>query len=201
MMRMSMRSVVTGAVAILAAGALTPALARDDQMHILTVQLPGGGVEQIQYLGDVAPRVIFAPRAPSIAVPTMAIDSFAVLEQISALMDRQAEAMLRQVEALSNGFVPALPPGANGHSFVSTMPGSGVCTQSVQITYNGRDPAPRIVSNTSGDCGPDPRRHVPANVNMRPPSARPNAAPRAIEVRATGQTPERAPVRQVAWAR
>ena len=101
-MRVSLRSMLTGAVlaggaAILAAGVVTPAVAGDSQVHVLTVQLPGGGVEQIQYTGDVAPRVVLVPASRMVAVPDGGTSIRSrTLERISALMDQQAAAMLRR---------------------------------------------------------------------------------------------------------
>ena len=82
-MRVSLRSVLSGGAAILAVGAVTPAMARDGQVHVLTVQMPGGGVEQIEYTGDVAPQVVFVPTSRMVAVPMMDVDPFATLNRIS----------------------------------------------------------------------------------------------------------------------
>ena len=209
-MRVSLRSMLTGAVLaggalIIAAGVAAPAEAEDSQVHVLTVQLPGGGVEQIQYTGDVAPQVVLVPARRMVTGPVVAplvrIDPFVELERISALMDQQAAAMMRQVENLQGGMIQKLPPGASGYSFVSTMSGNGVCTRSVQITYNGSTAPPRMVSSTSGDCGPDRRQQAPTEVTVPAPFGRPNATPRTIEVKASGQRPDGGTARQVALAR
>ncbi len=187
-------AVLAAGAAILTAAAVSPVMAEDNQVHVLTVQLPGGGIEQIQYTGDVQPRVVLVPSPAMVAAPTIATDPFATLERISAMMDRQADAMLRQLPAMAATLmdpVPALPPGANGYSFVSTMSGNGVCMHSVRITYNGG--APKVVSNTSGDCGPDAAQR-PSDVNTPSPAIRP--ASKTIEARAGGE-----PLRQVAWDR
>jgi hypothetical protein len=196
-MRMSLHSVLAGAAAILAAASLTPAMAADGQVHVLTVQLPGGGMERIQYTGDVAPRVVLVPVPATMAAPMMMPDPFPALERISAMMHQQEAAMLRQVQALAttpDTALPGLPPGASGYSFVSTMSGSGVCMRSVRITYNGGNAAPRVVSSTSGDCGSGHGTQAPTEVNT-PATIRP--APNTIEARATdGEA-----ARQVAWNR
>jgi hypothetical protein len=205
-MWVSLRPMLTGAVlaggaALLATGVVTPAVAGDSQVHVLTVRLPGGGVEQIQYTGDVAPQVVLVPAPRMVMGPMVAVDPFAELERISALMDRQATNMLRQVESLQGNVIPSLPPGASGYSFVSTMLGNGVCTRSVQITYNGGSTPPRMVSHTSGNCGPDRGQRPPTEVTVPAPIGRPNTTPRTIEVKANGQALDGGTVRQVALAR
>lgn len=195
-MRVSTKSVLVCGAAALAAAVVTPALAGDGQIDVLSVQLPGGGVEQIQYTGDVAPRVVLVPAQSAVAMPMFAADPFATLDRISAMMDRQAAAMLQQVQAMTAapiGAMPGLPPGASGYSFVSTMSGNGVCTRSVQITYNGANAAPKMVSSTSGNCGPAHGAQAPTQANT--PAIRPT--PNAIEARAT----DGGAARQVAWNR
>jgi hypothetical protein len=196
-MRVFLRSVFAVGAAILAAGVVTPAMAGDGRVHVLTVQLPGGGVEQIEYTGDVAPQVVFVPTSRMVAVPMMDVDPFATLNRISAMMDRQAAAMLREVESMQGNMLPGLPRGAGGDSFVSTMSGSGVCTSSVRITYNGGNAPPQMVSSSSGDCGSDRRQSVPSEVTVPAPVGRPSGFPGTVEVKAK----DRGTVRQVALAR
>jgi hypothetical protein len=193
-MRVSLRTMLAGGAAVLAAVSLSPAMAADGRVHVLTVQLPGGGVEQIQYTGDVAPRIVLVP----VAAPTMAPDPFAAMQQISLMMRQQEAAMLLQVQALAatpDAAPPGLPPGASGYSFVSTMSGSGVCMHSVRITYSGGNTAPHVVSNTSGNCGSGHGAQAPTEVNTPTPAVRPT--PKTIEVKATGG----GAARQVAWDR
>ncbi len=197
-MRMSLRSVLAGGAAVLAAAALTPALAGDGQVHVLSVQLPDGRVEQIRYMGDVPPRVVLMLAPAAEMAPMMVADPFAAMERISAMMQQQEAVMLRQVQAMETapeGMLPGLPPGASGYSFVSTMSGNGVCMRSVQITYNGDNVAPKMVSSTSGDCGPAHGAQAPAEVNTPAPVVRP--APNTIEVKNQGGVS----VRLVAWNR
>jgi hypothetical protein len=196
-MRVSLRSMLAGTAAILAVGVVTPAMAEDGHLHVLTLQMPGGGVEQIEYYGDVAPRVVLMPASRMVAAPMMDVDPFATLNRITAMMDQQAAAMLREVEGLQGRMLPGLPRGASGYSFVSTMSGTGVCMRSVQITYNGGNAPPRIVSGSSGDCGPDHRRQPPSEVTVPAPAGPPRASPGTVEVRAK----DRETLRQVALAR
>jgi hypothetical protein len=99
-MRVSLRSMLAGTAATLAVGVVAPAMAGDGRVHVLTLQLPGGGVERIEYTGDVPPRLVVMPTSRMVAVPMMDVDPFATLNRISAMMDQQAAAMLREVEDL-----------------------------------------------------------------------------------------------------
>jgi hypothetical protein len=92
---------------------------------------------------------------------------FAALEQLSQVMDRQAEAMLREASARPGLFtgpdlmqvgVGKLPLGAQGFSMVSTMSGNGVCTRSVHYRSLGDGKPPRVVTRTSGSCTADQKR-------------------------------------------
>jgi hypothetical protein len=195
-MRFSLRSMLAVGAAILAAGVVTPAMAGDGRVHVLTVQLPGGGVEQIEYIGDVAPQVVFVPTSRMVAVPMMDVDPFATLNRIAAVMDQQAAAMLREVESMQADMLPGLPRGGSGYSFASTMSGSGVCTRSVRITYNGGNAPPQMVSSSSGDCGSDHRQQAPSEVTVPVPGSRPSTRG-TIEVKAK----DRETGRQVAWSR
>jgi hypothetical protein len=188
---------LVGSAAILAVGVVTPAMAEDGHLHVLTLQMPGGGVEQIEYTGDVAPRVVLMPASRMVAVPMMDVDPFATLNRISAMMDQQAVAMLREVEGLQGGILPGLPRGASGYSFVSTMSGTGVCTRSVQITYNGGNAPPRMVSSSSGDCGSDHHQQAPSEVTVPAPAGPPSHSLGTVEVKAK----DRETVRPVALAR
>jgi hypothetical protein len=202
-----MRPILTtilAASAALGGACVTPALAQDGQPHVMLVRLPDGSVRQIQYMGDVPPRVVFVP-APMAGAPLFAADGpdspFAAMQRMSAIMDRQAEMMMRQVAAMqaaaadaptdepSGIAADANPAGARVYSMSSVIGAGGVCMRSVQITWNG-DAKPQLVSHSSGDCGP---AGAPANGAVNPgevnaPRLAPAApAARTIEVKA-GQT-------------
>ncbi len=206
----ALKAILAGAAVTIGIGAAAgPALARDGQAHVLTVRLPDGGIEQIQYTGDVPPQVILAPAPAALAAPVFAPQfslgpSFAAMERIAAVMDQQAAAMMRQVSELpmmTGGLVGGLPPGVSGYSMISTMAGNNVCTRSVQITFSGGNAQPRMVSHTSGNCGPDQGAGVPAEVNAPVPvPAEPTGStPRTIEVKADGQAPYRALAHPAVW--
>lgn len=159
-------SLFVGAAAVLLSGAFGFAVAGNPANHVLTVQLPGGSIEQIQYQGDAPPHIVVAPDGWPIVSPAWAAaffgaySPFAQMEQISAAMDRQMQAMLNNVDALAipPGWVTEvrsgkLPAGSESYSFVSTSTGNGVCARSVEITATGGDQKPHVVSRTYGDCG------------------------------------------------
>lgn len=165
-------ALLAGVAAIGIAGFAALAVAQNSQtgpqIHVMTVALPGGGTAQIRYTGEVAPQVSFGTGPAALAdwmtMPAMfgPESPFAMLDRMSAEMDRQAAAMFRQAEALTARAQPGqpmevalgnLPPGGRSYSFVSSMSGNGVCTQSVEITSTGNG-APKVVRHSSGNCGP-----------------------------------------------
>jgi hypothetical protein len=145
-------------------------------LNTMTVRLPGGGVAAIQYTsqytGNVPPQVTFLPAetpvSPWLPVASwfgpdspFAMSPFATMERISAAMDREAAAMFRQAEALARRARSGqptevtwgnMPPGSQSYSYISTISGSGVCTQSVQITATANGP-PRVERHSTGNCG------------------------------------------------
>jgi hypothetical protein len=164
------------AIAIGCCGATGSAMAQSTDTHVMTVRLPDGGVAQISYTGNVAPRIsfseapapidVFASPAPAMFGPN---SPFAALERISAEMDRQAAAMFQQAESLAaaarsgqltEAAMQSLPPGGASASYssISTMSGNGssssFCTQSIEITSPGNGAPPRVVSHSSGNCAP-----------------------------------------------
>jgi hypothetical protein len=164
-MRFGKTFLLSGAAALALAGCAGLALAQP--LHSLMVQLPGGGLAQIQYAGNVPPQVAFAP-AP-LATAFYPVDSpFAALDRISAQMDLDMAAMMESVamapppvvdpDQMFNVEMRNIPAGAAEYSYVSTMGGDGnYCSRSVEITRSGPDGRPHVVTHQSGDC-----RHVGA---------------------------------------
>lgn len=162
-MRKYRTAVLTGIAALAVAGA---SLAAVRDTHTVKVDLPDGSVARIEYSGDFAPKVTFAPVSHAIPVGLaegFESTSFAALDHVAAEMDRQAAAMIHQaaqlqaLPALSQGkfemaALGKLPPGTMHYEFVSTSSGSGGCTRSVEMTSYGPDRKPEIVSTSSGNC-------------------------------------------------
>jgi hypothetical protein len=167
------KAILAGAAAIALMGVAGLAAAEIKNAHRLDVRLPDGPLAHIRYVGDTPPTVSFAPASPALSILSPAFDPFgagspfAVLEQISQAMDRQAEAMLREASARPGPFtgpdlmqvdIGRLPRGAQGFSMVSTISGDGVCTRSVEYRSLGDGKPPQVVTRTSGACTPDETR-------------------------------------------
>ncbi|MEI9988623.1 MAG: hypothetical protein WDM86_01175 [Rhizomicrobium sp.] len=170
--------VAAGAGTLLLAGSVALAASRP-AVHDITIPLPGGGVEHVQYTGDVAPKIVFDAHPFFWTVPANRTRPFADFEALDAAMDRQMDAMLRQVQALQapNGGLNdaarrALPPGTSSSSWIVTTNGARSCVRTIQIRAPETGGKPQVVSQTSGDCG-DPAAPAAA----RPIQARWSAAP------------------------
>jgi hypothetical protein len=190
-------SLLLAGAAVAGLGLVAPTLARELDLHRLTVRLPGGGVETIEYTGKTVPRLIVHPVAVQrIAVPWandffwpvgFGMPSFMDIDRIAAQMDAQMAAMMHQAElvtrlpqgqVLNQAVLKDLPPGTTSFSYVSTSSSNGVCTQMTRITRGANDAKPQVVSQTSGDCsapthdtlrGPSDLKHV----NYHAPAAEP----------------------------
>jgi hypothetical protein len=173
-MRPLRKSVLAGAAAIALAGVAGFAAAEIKNAHKLDVRLPDGAVAHIRYVGDTPPTVSVASEPMALSSLSPASDPFgpaspfAALERISETMDRQADAMFREVSAQSaRAFtgpdlmqvdLAKLPPGAQGFSMVSTIAWNDVCTRSVQYRSLGDGKPPQVVTRTSGTCSADGKR-------------------------------------------
>lgn len=142
------------------------ALAAHPAAHRMTVALPDGGAAVIDYQGDVAPQVRFAPApgyGPAAFAGFPAFPGFGWLGDFSAL-DRQFDAMMRQANALAaapaapgaplSSFVSfgAMPPGATSYSMVSVTTPGGTCVRTVETTSMGPGKPPKTVVKTDGNC-------------------------------------------------
>jgi len=177
-------------IAVAAAGFAGGAHAQSAQLHVMTVRLPGGGVERVEYTGNTPPQVSVSTGLAAVAaMPSLfgPNSPFAEMDRISAEMDRQAAALFRETAALANSpnlvtqtNLADMPAGSQSYSFVSTTSPGGVCEQSVQITATGNGP-PRVVRHTSGSCAPTGG----AGATIGLPAARPPAqGPHMIMTRA-----------------
>lgn len=208
-----MRILTTSLLACVASVALVgAAVAQTPSSHTMTVQLPDGSVEQIQYTGTVAPRVAFLPPAPGFddaALWSFGPGSpFAAMERISAEMSREADAMMARAvamtarpmagpEGLFQVDTAGLPRGAESYTYVATENGSGVCSRSIEMISRGPGQKPEIVSHASGDCG--------AGVSSATPTMLPNAQPapessgHLLSAQATAPHAHDGLIREAAW--
>lgn len=203
--------------ATLLAGVASAALAGSVAAHTLTLQLPDGTTEQITYSGDVAPQVSFTPAqaAPATGPQTAGgpQSPFALMRQIAAQMDRDADAMMRQMQEIAAQPLAGpgqpiqidmseLPPGTQSYSFVSTLSPSSVCSQSTEIIARGPGQKPQVITHRSGNCGAAPAGGGGATVAVpdRAPATQP-ALPRAQTYQAqTAEHPDyRSMFREASW--
>jgi hypothetical protein len=163
-----LRTAVLAGIATL--GVAGTAMAASNDTHVMAVGLPDGSVARIEYQGAVAPKVRIDPSAPALRiVPVRLVDPFdaapfAMIDQIMADMDRQAAAMtaaaLQPAPADKAGRPDLvafgnLPAGTISYRFVSTSDGNRVCSRSWQVTAQGPQQAPKLISASSGDCAGD----------------------------------------------
>ncbi|QGN54747.1 hypothetical protein [Novosphingobium sp. Gsoil 351] len=172
-MRVSRNVILTGAAALLVCGVAEAATAK---LHKLNVALPDGSVAQVEYAGDVAPRVVVqaAPQAIAFADPLFALggDPFAEMQHVSALLEQQHRAMLQQVAELQRAAAtgtPApgltltsnLPAGSYHYSMVSSTTGADGCTQTVSWSSDGKSPEPQVTKTSVGNCDAARRDRAP----------------------------------------
>lgn len=155
---------IAGAAALALTVAVTAAVASGvSDRHEITLQLPGGGTERIEYTGE-APQVVFSP-AP-LAWPWVAPGdfwappAFASLERMSADMDREMNALfkgdlavLSTAPKIDDATLASLPPGTISTTWFSTSFGNGFCARVTQISKPSSGGKPQIVSHETGDCG------------------------------------------------
>ncbi len=152
---------LAGLASVAVAGYAGFARAGTSDVKTMTVQLPGGGIEEIDYTGNVPPQVSLLPATPA-SMP----DPFAALAQMSAEMDQQAAAMMNVMDAMAAGAMGQ--PGALVPAAFGQMPPGSACFQSIEITSLGNGQAPQVVSHSSGDCGGAPAGALPAALPAAP---------------------------------
>jgi hypothetical protein len=182
-MRAFTKLLLAGAGTLALAGT---ALAAADRVHVMDVALPDGSIAHVRYVGDVAPKVVVAPTP----VALVDADPFAMFDRISLAMDRQMDAMMRQVSTLAaapatgpqlnEAALKALPAGTVSYSYTSYSSGNGAsCSQSVQVTSLGAAQAPNVVRQSNGDCtAMNSRAPTPAVQQAKP--ARPVLTPASL---------------------
>lgn len=138
------------------------ALAASGETHMLNVPLPDGAIAHVQYVGKVAPRVTVS-EAPG----TDQFGPFAVLDRSAFDIQRQMDAMMRQIGAMASQ--PATgtsrlnvasfgnaPAGSSSVTIVTTSNGHSTCTRRTDVQSQGAGKPPKVLSSQSGDCGASP---------------------------------------------
>lgn len=166
-------------VALVGLAAASTAAAAAPERRVMAVALPDGSTAHIEYYGNVAPKVIVVPGR--VAWAPIAIPRFDA-NRVIAQMERQRDAMLRQVQLLTRGglampgrtfrtvSVGNAPAGSSRVHVVSVSDGGRTCTRRTEVTSQGPGKAPKVVTSVSGDCS---AHGAPA------PQAKPSAAPRS----------------------
>ena len=154
-MRKSLGFVLAGLGAATIAGA---ALAASRDIHVMNVALPDGSTARVEYVGKVAPKVMLVPGP---AAPDFA--PFALFDRSRFDMQRQIDAMMRQIDSMTRapvadvpGFNVAAygnaPAGMHSVTVVSTSNGAKTCTRTTEVTAEGAGKPPKVLSKVDGDC-------------------------------------------------
>lgn len=164
-MRLVSKIFLAGTGALVCASAATAA---GQPTNVLRIAMPDGTVQRVRYTGNVPPRIVVIPAARRMAPVAIVRPDFAaqfrMLDRIAADMDRRFILARRQAAAMASqrrmagGPVTLIraqgePPGAIHYSFVSMSNGASICSRTVQITSLGPNQPPKVVSQTSGNCG------------------------------------------------
>lgn len=171
-MRMPSKRYLLGAaaLALLGAGVAEAATAK---LHTMNVNAPDGSVVQVQYSGDVAPKVEVVPVDQAQASGQVMADPFAAMDRISAIMDARMNAMMQQAammqahaaqmqqQAVANGdarqgapsmvMVGDMPKGAQVTYYSSSTDANG-CTRSVSYSSDGSGAEPKMTQAASDSC-------------------------------------------------
>ena len=155
--------VLAGAASLLVAGA---ALAATGKFKTMQVDLQDGSMEQIEYQGNVAPKVTVVPAARD-AAP---MDPFAELDRMADRMQQQHQLTMQQMAALQQQAASGagqvsqaagqvvvtsnLPAGSSyQYTVVSTSSAKGgSCTQTIEWKSDGSARQPQVTRAKSGDC-------------------------------------------------
>lgn len=161
-----------GAAALTVAGA---ALAATDNHHVMNVSLPDGSVAHVEYVGNVAPKVMVQPASPGeFSWAAMAFPSFAGFDRMIEQVNRETEAMMHRAQQIANQapgkaapYVASfgnMPESATSTTIVSYSSNGRTCTRTTESVSQGAGKAPKVTSSVTGDCGAATNR-PPAPVN------------------------------------
>jgi hypothetical protein len=186
-MRLTRKIILAGGAALLAFG--TAAVAAD-KLHTMNVALPDGSVVQVQYAGDVAPRVAFQPIE---AVPIAYVDPFAELDRMAAAMEAQHQALMRQVAQMEQVAAQAGSSGPDGITLVGNVPAgthftyvssttdANGCTRTVEYSSDGSSQQPKVTKTSAGTCDTARQPAAPTAVSA-PAPAKPAAEGPGLKV-------------------
>ena len=149
-----------GLCAALIAGA---AAAADRNTHVMNVLLPDGSIARVEYVGNIAPKVVVEPSRVADSAIWAPLPEFAGFDRMIAEMNRENEAMMRQAQQMAgqpvSGATPYVaslgnvPAGMTSTSIVSYSIGSATCTRTTETVSQGPGKPPKVTSSVSGNCG------------------------------------------------
>ena len=149
-----------GVGAALVAGA---AAAAHRNIHTMNVSLPDGSTARVEYVGNVAPKVVVEPSHMAGSGIWAPLPAFAGFDQMIAEMDREREAMMRQAQQMARQPVGdaapyvasfgSAPAGMTSTTVVSYSNGRATCTRTTETVSQGPGKAPKVTSSVSGNCG------------------------------------------------
>lgn len=168
-----MRKLPAFAMAVAAAALAGSAVAAAPRTHTMDVSLPDGSVAHIEYVGDVAPKVVLAPRplAPPADAWAMPFPSFAGFDRMMEQMRRQSQEMIQRAKEMSRQPVGAgsyvasygnLPAGETSTTIVSVSNNGVTCTRTTEVVSQGPGKTPKVTSNVTGHCGEAPSPSIGA---------------------------------------
>lgn len=146
-------------------------------VHHMTLRMPDGGVAQIEYTGDVAPKISIAPMTQAdfdAFAPPAAFMPATDFASIQADMNRQMSAMVHEIDAMNADMARAFAnapieaglngvPRGNGNvtTLISAANGGNFCERSMEVSIvNGKK---NVVRHQSGNCGGTTAEHAPAH--------------------------------------
>ena len=177
----TVRSLIIAGVAVFAlAGPAAVAAQPMPAVHHMTVRLDDGSVAEIEYTGDVAPKVVFQ-REPlsaaaigwrsafdwpiSMVAPSQIFEpdpALAALDRLSTQMALETASLMHEAAVLSalpvaglkdmDTMKVSLPADVTGYSVLSTWTSNGACTRSVETKTFADGRKPETVSHESGSC-------------------------------------------------
>ena len=179
-MRKLRTTILASVAALIAAGAAQAATAETRRMN---VALPDGSIAQIEYTGEVAPRVSVVPAR---AHTVIAFAPFAGFERIMAEREARHRAIMLQMAALERAAAQAaaseprqftlvgdLPAGVS-FTYVSSTTDANGCTRTVEYRSRGSGAEPKITRASAGNCdavrsNPQPLEAGAVNADPAPP--------------------------------
>lgn len=158
---------------LLAAGLAGGAVAAARGPHVMAVPLPDGSVAKVEYVGDVAPKVVVEPIAePQLGLPVGL--GIPPIDGLFARMDREMAAAMGQIDQLSRqppgsfgtgatlAGLGSAPAGSTSYSTVTVSQNGRTCSRSTQVVGEGPGKPPKVISSVSGDCAPEQRGASPS---------------------------------------